>query len=266
MLTERMNILILVIDVGNTNMVFGVYENDELKASWRKATLKNITSDEIGLFILSMFQLENISHHNISGVIISSVVPPIMYSLEHAIRKYLDHDPIIVDSRLDFGIKIKVDNPKEVGADRLVNAYAAYNLYGGPLIIVDFGTATTFCGVSGNCEYLGGAICPGVKISLEALYQNTAKLPRIEIAKPKKMIGSNTVESMQSGVLFSYVGGVDYIVNGFKKELGENAKTIATGGLARMIAKESKTIDITNSRLTLDGLNMIYKNCIKYNL
>lgn len=253
----------LVIDVGNTNTVFGIYDSDKLTATWRMATSRNCTSDEIGLFFLNMMNLENIRREEIEGTIISSVVPPVMYSLEHSIRKYLGHRPIIVSADMDFGIKIAYPNPREIGADRLVNAYAAYKLYGGPLIIVDFGTATTFCAISEKGEYLGGAICPGVKISLEALYHNTAKLPRIEIAKPEKIIGSSTVGAMQSGTFFSYVGGVDYMVNGFKKELGGKATTVATGGLARMISESTDTIDIINSRLTLDGLNMLYKNCAK---
>ena len=253
----------LVIDVGNTNIVFGVYENDTLRATWRLATLRNSTSDEIGMFFLNMLKLEGIATSDIEGTIISSVVPPIMYSLEHSIRKYLGHSPIIVTSEMDFGFKISYPHPKEIGADRLVNAYAAYQLYGGPLVIIDFGTATTFCAVTEKGEYLGGAICPGIKISLDALYQNTAKLPRIEIARPEKMIGDSTVHAMQSGMFFSYVGGVDYMVEGFKKELGGNATTVATGGLARMISENSRTIDIINSRLTLDGLNMLYKNCTK---
>ncbi len=253
----------LVIDVGNTNTVFGIYENDILKASWRMTTQRNSTADEIGMFFLNMIRLQGINPEDIAGTIISSVVPPVMYSMEHSIRKYLGHRPIIVTSQMDFGIKIAYPNPKEIGADRLVNAYAAYELYGGPLIIVDFGTATTYCGVSGKGEYLGGAICPGIKISLDALYQNTAKLPRVEIAKPDKMIGDSTIHAMQSGMFFSYVGGVDYMIEGFKKELGGKATTVATGGLARMISESSKSIDVINSKLTLEGLNMLYKNCAK---
>ena len=255
--------MLFVIDVGNTNTVFGIYDRDKLKANWRMQTSKNNTSDEIGMFFINMFRMEGISPDDIEATLISSVVPPVMYSLEHAIRKFLHHDPVIVNYETDFDLKIKVDRPNEVGADRLVNAYAAYKQYGGPVIIVDFGTATTFCAVTENGEYLGGAICPGIKISLDALYQNTAKLPRIEIAHPKNVIGSNTINAMQSGVMFSYVGGVDYIVSAFKKELGYGTKTVATGGLARMIAKHSKMIDVTNSKLTLEGLHMIYNDCIK---
>ncbi len=253
----------LVIDVGNTNTVFGVYDKDTLKATWRMTTQRNSTSDEIGMFFLNMLRLEGVSSEDIEGTIISSVVPPVMYSMEHSIRKYLGHTPVIVSSKMDFGIKIAYPNPNEIGADRLVNAYAAYNLYGGPLVIVDFGTATTYCAVNGKGEYLGGAICPGIKISLDALYQNTAKLPRVEITRPEKMIGDSTIHAMQSGMFFSYVGGVDYMVKGFKKELGGQAKVIATGGLARMISESSKEIDIINSKLTLEGLNMLYRKCAK---
>ncbi len=253
----------LVIDVGNTNTVFGVYDNDVLRATWRMTTQRNSTSDEIGMFFLNMLRLEGIEAETLEGTIISSVVPPVMYSMEHSIRKYLGHTPIVVTSSMDFDIKITYPHPKEIGADRLVNAHAAYKLYGGPLVIIDFGTATTYCAVTGNGEYIGGAIAPGIKISLDALYQNTAKLPRVEITKPERVIGDSTVHAMQAGMFFSYVGGVDYMVEGFKKELGGQAKVIATGGLARMISESSQTIDTINSKLTLEGLNMLYKNCAK---
>lgn len=252
--------MVLVIDVGNTNIGFGIYKDDELIANWRMATEKNRTADEIGLYFMQMFAHEWINKGDISGVVISSVVPPVMYSIEHAIRKYIQNDYTIVSSQTDLGIKININNPREVGADRLVNAVAAYNLYGGPVIIVDFGTATTFCAINKKGEYLGGAICPGVKISVEALYQNTAKLPRIELIKPSSVIGRDTVSSMQSGVIYGYVGQVEYIVNKMKDILGGgNIRVIATGGLARLIAEETKAIDVIDSLLTLKGLNIIYK-------
>lgn len=252
--------MLLVIDVGNTNTVYGVYDKDELIAGWRVATNKNATADEMGMFMLNMLNFENINPQSIENTVISSVVPPIMYSLEHAVRKYLKNKAKVISPKMDFGFNILLDNPLEIGADRLVNAYAAYRLYGGPLIIIDFGTATTFCAVTAAGDYLGGAICPGIKISLDALYTNTAKLPRIEIVTPKNIIGPNTVDAMQSGVLYSYVGGVEYIVKGFKKELGENTKVVATGGLAGMIAANSEVIDTINSHLTLQGLKMIHEN------
>ena len=251
--------MLLVIDVGNTNIAFGVYEGDKLVTTWRMSTIKNKTSDEIGLFFLDILRVKEIKKEEITDCIISSVVPPIMYSLTHAIRKYLGLEAMVLNNHMDFGLKIKYGNVSEVGADRLVNAFAAYEMYGGPLVIIDFGTATTFCAVSKDAEYLGGAICPGIKISLEALYENTAKLPRVDIGKPENIIGTSTVEAMKSGTFYSYVGGVDYIASKFKKQLGEGTKTVATGGLARLIAEDSETIDIVNSNITLEGLNMLYK-------
>ncbi len=252
--------MILLIDVGNTNVTIGVCEGDKIKSSWRMTTNKDLTSDEIGVTLRNYFMYDGIDISKITGTIISSVVPPIMYSLTHAVRKYIGSEPIIVNSSSRMGLKVKYDNPKEVGADRLVNAVAAIKKYQTPLIIVDFGTATTFCAINDKNEYLGGVILPGVKISLNALVEKTAKLPRIEIAKPEKVIGTNTVESMQSGMYYGYAGSVDNIVSKMKSELGENTTVIATGGLARMIAKESVTIDAIDSGLTLEGLKIIYDN------
>jgi len=188
--------MILLIDVGNTNITVGICDNDKITASWRMTTNKDLTSDEIGIILRNYFMLSNIDIKSIKGTIISSVVPPIMYSLTHAVRKYVENEPIIVNSKSKMGLTIKYDNPKEVGADRLVNAVGAINKYKPPFIIVDFGTATTFCAINSKNEYLGGVILPGIKISLNALVEKTAKLPRIEIAKPDKIIGTNTVESM----------------------------------------------------------------------
>jgi len=253
--------MILLIDVGNTNVTIGICENDKIIASWRMTTNKDLTSDEIGIILRNYFMLSNIDIKNIKGTIISSVVPPIMYSLTHAVRKYVENEPIIVNSKSKMGLTIKYDNPKEVGADRLVNAVGAINKYKPPFIIVDFGTATTFCAINSKNEYLGGVILPGIKISLNALVEKTAKLPRIEIAKPDKIIGTNTVESMQSGMYYGYAGSVDNIVKKMKMEFSEDDVTvIATGGLARMIAKESEVIDEIDSGLTLEGLRIIYKN------
>lgn len=252
--------MILVIDVGNTNTVLGIYDGQKLLTYWRMATDKARTSDEIGLFCMQAFQHENIAVEEIEAVVISSVVPPIMYSLEHAIRKYFNVEPIVVGPGIKTGMNIKYDNPKEVGADRIVNAVAGYEKYGGPLIIVDFGTATTFCAISQKGEYLGGVISPGIKISMDALFQRAAKLPRIELVKSEKVIGKNTVSSMQSGAIYGYVGQVDYIVKRMKEEMGEHSiKVIATGGLARMIASESSTIDKIDPLLTLEGLRIIYE-------
>lgn len=252
--------MLLVTDVGNTHITMGVYDGDNLKVSWRIATNKDKSADEIGIMMLNFFKFDNIDYKKITNVIISSVVPPIMYSLTHAMRKYLKIEPIIVDSNVKTKLEIKYDNKNEVGADRIVNAIGAISIYKVPMIIVDFGTATTFCAINEKYEYLGGAIMPGVKISMEALFEKTAKLPRIEISKPDSAIGTNTVNSMRSGVYYGYVGSVDYIVEKMKDELNSpDCEVIATGGLARMIAEESKTIAHIDSSLTLKGLLEIFK-------
>lgn len=252
--------MILVIDVGNTNTVFGVYDGTNLLNHWRMETSKGKTSDEYGMFMVSLFNYEKLDIDEIEAVVVASVVPPITYSIEHAIRKYFKREPMIVGPGIKTGINIKYENPREVGADRIINAVAACELYGGPFIIVDFGTATTFCAVSSKCEYLGGVICPGIKISAEALYQKAAKLPKIDLTKPETVIGRNTVASMQAGIIYGYVGKVDYIVRRMKKEMKEdNIKVIATGGMARLIASESETIDEINGLLTMEGLRIIYE-------
>lgn len=252
--------MIFVLDVGNTNITLGVYQGKKLINYWRMSTDRGKSSDEFGMFILDLLRYENIKISDIEAIVVASVVPPIMYTLEHALRKYFKIDPIIVGPGVRTGINIKYDNPKEVGSDRIVNAVAACALYGGPVIIVDFGTATTFCAISSKNEYLGGVICPGIKISAEALFQKTAKLPRIDIAKPDSVIGRNVVTSMQSGMVYGYVGKVDYIVKRIKKEMNEdNIKVIATGGLAKLIASESETIEKINGLITLEGLRIIYE-------
>ena len=252
--------MLLALNVGNTNILMGVYEGKKLVAHWRLGTDKERTADEFGSFFMGFFNNERLEARRIEAVIISSVVPPIMYSLEHAIRKYIKMEPILVGPGIKTGINIKYENPRELGADRIVNAVAAYEIYGGPVIIVDFGTATTFNAVSSKGEFLGGVICPGMKISAEALFQRTAKLPRIEFSKPESIIGRNTAASMQAGMFHGYVGQVNHIVYKIKKEMKEeNIKVIATGGMARFIASEAESIDETNSLLTLEGLKIIYE-------
>lgn len=252
--------MILVMDVGNTNIVLGVYDGKKLLVSWRMATDKERTSDEFGMFIVSLFEHEKLDVQDVEAIIIASVVPPIMYSLEHGIRKYFKKDPILVGPGIKTGINIKYENPREVGADRIVNSVAGYEIYGGPVIIVDFGTATKFEAISSKGEYLGGVICPGVKIAADALFQKASKLPRIELSKPEFVIGKNTVANLQSGIIFGHIGQVDYIVNRIKKEMKEeNIKVVATGGLARLIASEVESIDEINGQLTLDGLRIIYE-------
>lgn len=252
--------LIFVVDVGNTNIVLGVYECDELKFHWRIETDRNRSADEYGMIIKSLFDFSNLSFTQISGIIISSVVPPIMFSLERMCQKYFHVKPIVVGPGIKTGLDLKIDNPREVGADRIVNAVAAIHEYGSPLIIIDFGTATTFCYINENRQYMGGAIAPGINISTEALYSKAAKLPRIEIARPEGgVIGKNTVASMQSGVLYGYVGQVEGIVRRMIEETAKKTSVIATGGLSQLIASESDMIDIVDPFLTLKGLQLIYK-------
>lgn len=250
--------MIFVFDVGNTNIMLGVYDGDNLKYHWRIETNRHKTGDEYGMLILDLFRHEEISVKDISGIIISSVVPPIMFELERMCEKYFHQKPLVVGPGIKTGLDIKYDNPREVGADRIVNAVAAIHLYGSPLIIVDFGTATTYCFVNEQKQYMGGTIAPGINISTEALYTQAAKLPRIEIAKPNHIIGKNTVDAMQSGILYGYVGQVEGIVARMKKFANENLKVIATGGLAPLIAAESDVIDHVDPFLTLKGLQLIY--------
>ncbi|MBM7856041.1 type III pantothenate kinase [Desulfohalotomaculum tongense] len=250
--------MILVFDVGNTNTVLGVYKGENLVAHWRVSTDCNRTADEYGMLLNSLFQYAGLDINKINAVVISSVVPPMMHSLERMSKRYFNVSPMVVGPGVKTGMPIKMDNPREVGADRIVNAVAGYSLYGGPLIIVDFGTATTFCAVNKKGEYVGGVIAPGIGISTEALFAHAAKLPRVELKRPPSVLGKNTVHGMQSGIVFGYAGLVDEIVRRIKKELGE-CTVIATGGLAELIAKETGTIDKVEPFLTLTGLRLIYQ-------
>ncbi|WFA07716.1 type III pantothenate kinase [Tissierella sp. Yu-01] len=254
--------MLLVIDVGNTNIVFGLFNGRELAFDWRISTDKDRTSDEYGLLFNQIFQHNNIDISEIDDVIISSVVPPLMHTLPTTSVRYFNKEPIVIGPGVKTGMNIKYDNPKEVGADRIVNAVAAFEKYGGPLIIVDFGTANTFCYVSEEGEYLGGAITPGIKISAEALFLRTAKLPKVELVKPEKVVAKNTVNSIQSGLVYGYIGMVDHIIGKMIDEMNvdENKiKVVATGGFSSLIASESKYIKIIDKLLTLDGLRIIYE-------
>jgi type III pantothenate kinase len=252
-------ILIFVFDVGNTNIVLGVYKGDELCHHWRIETNRNRTEDEFGMIIKSLFEHAGLSLSDIDGIIISSVVPPIMFALERMCQKYFHRKPLIVGPGIKTGLNIKYENPREVGADRIVNAVAAIHEYGSPLIIVDFGTATTYCYINEQRQYLGGAIAPGIGISTEALYSRAAKLPRIEITRPEGVIGKNTVAAMQAGIVYGYVGQVEGIVKRMMEQSEKKPTVIATGGLSTLIAQESKIIDIVDPYLTLKGLKLIYK-------
>jgi len=251
--------MILVIDVGNTHTVIGVYKEEKLLRHWRISTNLEKTEDEYGILVKSLLVNSKLSLEDIKGMVISCVIPPVTWILKKMSVDYFKVPPIIVGPGTKTEIYIKTDNPKEVGADRIVNAIAAYKLYGGPVIIVDFGTATTFCAVNKEGAYLGGAIAPGIEISAEALAEKTAKLPKIEIIKPKKSIGSNTIAAMQSGIFFGYLGITNELIRRFKRELGEDSLVIATGGQAELIGNESKLIDKINPFLTLQGLRMIYE-------
>ncbi len=248
-----------MIDIGNTNTVLGVYDGDKLLVDWRLGTHREQTSDEYGIFLKELFLLTQMKMSDIKHIIISSVVPPSLPSMEEAAKKYFGICPLIVEPGIITGMPIQVDNPREVGADRIVNAVAAFEKHGGPLIVVDFGTATTFDVVSAKGEFLGGVIAPGMVISMEALFQRAAKLPRIELTKPKNVIGRNTISCMQSGIIYGYVGLVDELVNRIKAEMQDVPLVIATGGLSTLIAKETKTIDEVDPMLTLEGLRIIFQ-------
>lgn len=251
--------MILVVDVGNSNIVLGIYKRRELLHHFRISTSRQSTTDEYGVLIHNLFRMSGISASDIEGVIISSVVPPLVNVLEEMCVKYVGKKPLLVGPGIKTGLNLRYENPREVGADRIVNAVAAIDRYQCPLVVVDFGTATTFDCIDAEGNYLGGAIVPGIGISTEALYQRASKLPRIELEKPKKVIGRNTVHAMQAGIIFGYAGQVDGIVERIKEEMKAEPKVIATGGLAELIASETKTIEEVCPMLTLEGLRIIYE-------
>src|SRR4029077_15383218 len=251
--------MLLTIDVGNTNTVLGVFRGEELIANWRLTTARLQTVDEYGVLTRNLFTLAGLDPSAIGGVIVSSVVPPMNWTLGEMSRLYFSKKALFVEMGVKTGMAVLVDNPLEVGADRIVNGVAAFHQYGGPCIVVDFGTAITFDAISAKGEYLGGVIAPGIGIASEALFARAARLPRVEIKDPGKVIGTNTVTHIQAGLYYGAVDMVDGMIVRIKKELGENAKVIATGGQARLVARGSKQIQHTDDFLTLAGLRLIWE-------
>ncbi len=251
--------MILVIDVGNTNITYGVYENDKIITTFRMMSKMLRTSDEYGISICELMRANNIQKESISGCIIASVVPNVMHSLVGGVSRYLEVTPMIVGVGIKTGIKIITENPKEIGPDRIVDAVAAYEKYGGPVLVLDFGTATTYDLLTEDGCFTAGITAPGIRISAKALWEDTARLPEVEIKKPSSILAQETISSMQAGLVYGQIGQTEYIINQVKKESGyENLKVVATGGLGRIIADETDAIQIYDSSLTLDGLKFIY--------
>ncbi len=252
--------MILAMDVGNTNIKTGIYDGRQMVQYVRFSTDMKKTSDEYGLMLLQFLQYKGISLDQIEAAVVSSVVPSINFTIEHMCRTYFNFDPLVLGPGVRTGLNIRYDNPREVGSDRIASAVAAYELHGGPVIVIDFGTATTFNAISAEGEFLGGAIMPGIKLSAEALVTGAARLPRIELVKPEGVINRTTVSNMQAGIIYGYVGSVDNIVTNMRRELGDPAaQVVATGGMARLISNESTTITRVNGSLTLEGLRIIYE-------
>mgnify|MGYP004651485229 FL=1 len=252
--------MLLAIDIGNTNIKYGIYNGEDLVASFRVSSRLSRTADEYGSVLINLLASKGLKTSDVTGVIMSSVIPSLNYTICHMCEYFFGVSPLMVGPGIKTGLNVKADNPKEVGADIIVNCVSAFTKYGGPVIVIDFGTATTFDAVTGNCELIGVAIAPGIKTSLEGLTKNTAQLPTIELEAPKSVLGKNTKTSMQSGLIFGFAGLVNNIVRKMKKEFKtDGVKVVATGGLGELIAKESDVIDVVDRTLTLDGLKEIYK-------
>src|SRR5438874_274519 len=255
----RLTTMLLAIDLGNTNLTFGLFEGDQLRHDWRLATRRDSMPDELGLVMVQLMRQEGFDPRSVDAVVVASVVPPLNSALVQAIDRYFGREPMVVGPGIKTGLKIHYRDPKEVGADRIVAAMAAFKKYGGPLIIIDFGTGTTYDVVSKEGDYLGGAIAPGMGISVDALYERAARLQRVELKAPPTVIGRTTAESMQAGIIFGFTAQVEGMVARIKKELGENPRVIATGGLAGLIAAETPVIELVDQRLMLEGLRMIHE-------
>ncbi len=250
--------MLLAIDIGNTNITLGLYKGETLGPRWRLSTDNERMPDEYGMLLVNLFRHAGVQAKEVSGIAVASVVPPLTGAFEAVCKEYLGRTPLVVDAGTKTGVRVRYEDPKQVGADRIVDAAAAHRLYGGPACIVDFGTATTFDAISGEGDYLGGAISPGIGIASEALFQRTAKLPKVDLHRPPSAIGKNTVQSLQSGLLFGYVGLVEGMTARFRAELGPTMKVIATGGMAQTIAGETGVIDIIAPWLALDGLRIVH--------
>ena len=251
--------MLLAIDIGNTDITVGVFEGEELRATWHVATGIHRMADEYAALLLNLLHHQNLKVADIKEIALCSVVPPLISTFEELFQRYFHLSPLVVGTGVKTGVRIRMDNPREVGADRIVNAAAAHHLYGGPVIITDLGTATTFDTVSKEGDYLGGVIAPGINVAAEAMFTRTAMLPRVELARPEHAIGTNTTSAMQSGLIFGYVGLVEGIVARIQRELKEKATVVATGGYAELIAKETSAIDIVNPDITLIGLRLIHQ-------
>jgi type III pantothenate kinase len=250
--------MLLAIDIGNTSTILGIFKGEELRATWRMATRIHRMSDEYAVLLLNLLHHQGLDTDDITEVALCSVVPPLTATFEELFQRYLHTLPLVVEAGIKTGVRIRMDNPREVGTDRIVNAAAAHHLYNGPVIIADLGTATTFDTVSREGDYLGGAIAPGINTAAEALFMRAAVLPRVELIHPNRAIGTSTVAAMQSGIVFGYVGLIEGIVARIQDELGEKATVVATGGYAELLSKETDVINVVNPHLTLIGLRLIY--------
>ncbi len=250
--------MILTLDIGNTNIKTALFEGMEMLKYWRISTNRTQTSDEYGIMLVNLFRYSGLDSEEVEGIVVSSVVPTVNFTIEHMCQSYFGMQAMFVAPGIKTGIHIKYDNPKELGSDRIANAVASWELYGGPCIFIDFGTATSFGVVSAQGEFLGGAIVPGLKVTADAIVDRTAKLPRFELIKPQSVIGKNTVANLQSGILYGHIGMVKYLIRRMKEEIGADCRVIATGGMALLVKDDAPEIDVLDGLLTLKGLNLIY--------